>query len=115
MRKQAAPVAYVVLCSLLVVQVAGGQTTGLSASPKGPLVAYLETLFRPAAAGKSLADDTLRSFYSTYLAVETRAQVSEDQFIEYWKHVPIPSRLGYDTTIGYFVSEPVLWETGKCL
>lgn len=107
MRKRAVPVAYVVLCSLLLAQHAEGRIPSISQLPKEPFVAYLETIVLPAAEGKSLADEALRTFYTTYLPIETRTQVSEDQFVEYSKHLPKFTHAGYNMAIKYSMGEPV--------
>lgn len=79
--------AFLTTSGLLLVASTVGQPVSDFVSPKDTVHRYFDSILRPALEGKSPPDDIVRAFYNAGLSDRTRAQVSENQFTEYWKYV----------------------------
>ncbi len=62
-----------------------GQSPAGSPGSKQTVAAYFNTVVRPVLVNKYADEDRLRTFYQTGLSDRTRAPVSEDQFVAFWR------------------------------
>jgi len=74
-----------------------------SSTPWDPVATWLEDLMAPAASGQP-SDQKVRDYYRQFLSSKSQREITEDQFINYWRYTGTQAQGGQFPQLSYSVA-----------